>query len=456
MPDLLTHLVGYHGYVLLAVLLFIEVVGVPIPGETVLVTAAALAGRGALSFVGVLITAAASTILGGLAGYWLGLRGGPAVISRYGRLLRLDASRLERANAFFHAHGAKTVVLGRFVAFVRSYLGIFAGISRMRFARFASYNALGGVVWTGVFGGLGYAFGRNLPRLVRYLGRVSLLVAVLVALGVALVFLNRWFTRNRAAVVARLDAAWAAVSARPRIQRFSAEYPRVWNVVTVRFAQTEYLALHLLIGLVASFAVIGIFGSITENVVETSRLTRFDELVALRLHSTVSQSTLFTFRFLSAAGSATAMSVLLVAGAVVLLARRRTLDLLTWIAAFVGGAILDLALRAVVRRSELPFAADVVAGWRTGLASGHALGALVGFGMLAYLLVASTRRRSVQVAAVVAALAIVAAIAVSRLFLGVHYISDASAGIAAGMLWLTACISGVEIAKASSNDRMTA
>lgn len=454
MPDLLGNPAGYHGYVVLAVLLVVESLGVPIPGETVLVTAAALAGRGALSLTGVVITAAASTIAGGLAAYWLGLRGGPAVISRYGRVLHLDAARLERAHGFFRTHGAKTVVLGRFVAFVRSFLGLFAGISRMPFARFALYNALGGVLWTGVFSGLGFAFGRNLPRLVRYLGRVSLLLAVLVALGVGLVFLNRWFARNRAAIVARIDEAWAGLSAAPRLQRLRAEHPGVWNTLTGRFAQGEYLMLHLGIGLIASFAVIGIFGSITEDIVEGSPLTRFDSVVAQRLHAAVNPSALHAFRFLSATGSATAMSMLLVAGALLLLMRRKSLELIAWVSAFVGGALLDVALRAVVRRSQLPFAEVVVADWRTGLASGHELGALVGFGMLAYMVVCSTRNRGAQAAAIVAALILVSAIAVSRLFLGVHFVSDASAGIAAGMLWLTACISGLEIAKTQSASRL--
>ncbi|HEX7019547.1 MAG TPA: VTT domain-containing protein [Gemmatimonadaceae bacterium] len=454
MPDLLGNLAGYHGYVVLAVLLFIESVGVPIPGETVLVTAAALAGRGAMSLTGVVITGAASTIAGGLAAYWLGLRGGPAVISRYGRVLHIDGARLERAHGFFRAHGAKTVVLGRFVAFVRSFLGLFAGISRMPLARFAMYNAVGGVLWTAVFSGLGFAFGRNLPRLVRYLGRVSLLLAVLVALGVGLVFLNRWFARNRAVIVARIDDAWAGFSAAPRLQRLRAEHPRLWNTVAGRFAQGEYLMLHLGIGLLASFAVIGFFGAITEDIVEGSPLTRFDSVVAQRLHAAVTPSALHVFRFLSATGSATAMTTLLIVGAVVLLVRRKPLDFIAWVSAFVGGAMLDVALRAVVRRSQLPFADVVVADWRTGLASGHALGALIGFGMLAYLIVGSTRHRVAQAAAVVAALAVVSAIAVSRLFLGVQFVSDASAGIAAGMLWLTACVSGLEIAKQQSAGRL--
>jgi membrane protein DedA with SNARE-associated domain len=137
MSDFFTDLIDRFGYVIVAVLLFIEAIGVPIPGESAVVTAAAYAGGGKLSIVGIVISACIGTISGGMAAYWLGLRGGNAIIAHFGRVLRLDAARLEKAHAFFVKHGAKTVLLGRFVAFLRSYVGIFAGISQMPWPRFA-------------------------------------------------------------------------------------------------------------------------------------------------------------------------------------------------------------------------------------------------------------------------------------------------------------------------------
>src|SRR4029079_17584218 len=76
--------VAHYGYLLVAVFLLIEGAGVPVPGETALVTAAALAGRGTLSIIGVVIAGVVGTVAGGHAGYWIGLRGGTAVVHRYG------------------------------------------------------------------------------------------------------------------------------------------------------------------------------------------------------------------------------------------------------------------------------------------------------------------------------------------------------------------------------------
>lgn len=447
MLDVVSQWVAHYGYVLVALFLFIEGAGVPVPGETALVTAAALAGRGTLSIVGVVVAGLIGTILGGHAGYWIGVRGGSAFLSRHGRWVGLNEARLDKTNRFFAQHGAKTLLLGRFVAFVRSFVGIFSGVSRMPMGVFTLYNALGGAVWIATFSILGYVFGRNLPRLIHYIGRVSLLLATLIAIIAVVVFLWRWFGKNRATVVASLDERWERASTTPRMAQMQVQHPAAWQLRSGRYAQSGYLAMHLAIGFLVSLAVIGIFASITEGLVDSSPLTRFDVVVAARLRESAAPAALRTFEFLSGLGGRGAMTLLLFGGGIVYAVRRRGLELVGWCAAFIGGSLLDAALRFVVRRSELPFADIVLLDWGTGLASGHLLGVLVGFGMLAYLICSVVRHAALRTLIVVVAIALVSAIAVARLYLGQHYLSDASAGAAAGLLWLTTCVSGIEIAR---------
>ncbi len=446
MLDVVTQWVAQYGYLLVALCLFVEGAGVPVPGETALVTAAALAGRGTLSVVGVIIAGCVGTISGGQAGYWIGARGGSAFVRRHGRWIGLTPERLERTHRFFERHGAHTVALGRFVAFVRSFVGIFAGISGMPIGTFAAYNALGGSVWVVAVSLLGYAFGRNLPRLVHDIGRVSLLVAVLIAFVVCVVFVWRWFQRNRAAVAQSLDQGWNRLAGSARMAELRTRHPMVSRLVSGRFARTEYFALHLAIGFVASLAVIALFSTITEGLVDSSPLTRFDVTVADRLNHAIPLSALTVFQTLSSIGGRGAMTLLLIVGAVLFLLRGRGLDLAGWFSAFIGGALLDAALRFVVRRSELPFADIVLVNWGSGLASGHVLGVVVGYGMLAYLIGTFIHRASVRTLVVGCAAVLVAAIVAARLCLGQAYVSDASAGLAAGLLWLTTCVSGIEIA----------
>lgn len=147
-------------------------------------------------------------------------------------------------------------------------------------------------------------------------------------------------------------------------------------------------------------------------------------------------------------GSPTTMMILGMVVAVGLARRRRWLLLGGWLAAFIGGLVLDLALKGAVHRPRPPDADLFLRGTSWSFPSGHAMGALIGCGMLGYLLIvyAVTTRRA-RWAVVVAAALVVLAVGLSRLYLGVHYLSDVLAGYAAGTLWLAACISGLEVAR---------
>src|ERR671938_237659 len=109
----LAHLVTSSGYLALFLLVGLESLGVPLPGETALVTAAAFAALGHLSIYSVIAIASAAAILGDTCGYWIGRKGGLALVRRYGRALRVDEQKLDRVRAFFERHGAKTVFIGR-------------------------------------------------------------------------------------------------------------------------------------------------------------------------------------------------------------------------------------------------------------------------------------------------------------------------------------------------------
>jgi membrane protein DedA with SNARE-associated domain len=191
MHETINSLVGSYGYALLVVLVGLESFGIPLPGETALVTAGAFAAMGRLNIAGVIIAASAGAILGDNAGYWLGRKGGIALVHRYGRHVGLDDAKLERVHGFFERHGPKTVFIGRFIALLRSWAAALAGVGCMPYHTFTLYNALGGITWAALFGALGYLFGHNLPRLERYVGQASIVLVVLAAMVVLVTVLVR-------------------------------------------------------------------------------------------------------------------------------------------------------------------------------------------------------------------------------------------------------------------------
>ncbi len=188
----LTHLIERYGYFAVALLVTLEGFGLPLPGETAVVTAAAFAARGSLNIYGVVLSTVIGTVLGGSGGYWVGRIGGRGLLVRHGHLIRLDAERLARTEAYFKRHGAKTVFIARFIALLRIFGSLLAGVAHMPFAEFTVVNLGGGVLWAAVFSALGYLFGKHLSRLDNYLGRISIALSVLVVIGY---FVWRWRQR---------------------------------------------------------------------------------------------------------------------------------------------------------------------------------------------------------------------------------------------------------------------
>jgi membrane protein DedA with SNARE-associated domain len=172
--------IDQYGYIAVALLVAIESMGVPLPGETALITAAAFAATGELSATGVATAAIVGTAVGGTGGYWLGRWRGKALLARYGHWLWLTEARVQRAESYFRRHGMKTVFFGRYVVLLRIIGSVLAGVMHMPFGRFSIVNLAGGAMWAVTFTMLGYLFGENLPRLHRHLGEAAVVVTVAV------------------------------------------------------------------------------------------------------------------------------------------------------------------------------------------------------------------------------------------------------------------------------------
>ena len=194
----MTRLLLDYGLVLLFVLVAIESAGIPLPGETALITAAVLA-HDHYGIEWVIVVAAAGAIVGDNLGYWLGRIGGRKLLARFELTRRYAARALPPAERFFTRHGGKTVFFGRFVAFLRITSAWLAGISRMHWWQFFAWNALGGIVWATGTALLAYWAGKAAADAVEQYGLYA--VGVLVVLGaVALVGLRWWRKRVEASV----------------------------------------------------------------------------------------------------------------------------------------------------------------------------------------------------------------------------------------------------------------
>jgi membrane protein DedA with SNARE-associated domain len=179
-----THLVENYGLIILFLLIGMESAGIPLPGETALVTAGVLASRGHLDIVEVIAVAAGAAILGDNAGYWIGREGGLRLLDRWEFTRRMRDRLLPPAKAFFDRHGGKTIFIARFVAVLRVTAAWVAGLTRMPWWRFLVWNAAGGIAWAILVGLVAYYLGHAAADAIQKYGLIGGGVAAAVAIVV--------------------------------------------------------------------------------------------------------------------------------------------------------------------------------------------------------------------------------------------------------------------------------
>jgi len=156
----INHLVQSYGYYAVFALIALESTGIPLPGESALITAALYAGTTHhLNVVVLAVVAASAAVTGDNAGYWIGRTGGLRLAERYGRYVRLDRVKLNVGRYLFTRHGVKVVFFGRFVAVLRTFAAFFAGVGKMPWPAFLAANTAGGLVWAGFYTFGAYALG---------------------------------------------------------------------------------------------------------------------------------------------------------------------------------------------------------------------------------------------------------------------------------------------------------
>jgi membrane-associated protein len=167
----LVELIKAFGYLGLFAIVFAEtglLVGFFLPGDSLLFTAGILAAQGYLDLTLLLIVLAGAAVLGDSAGYTIGKKFGPKVFSRENSLL-FNKQHLERAQKFFDKHGPKTIIIARFVPIVRTFVPTLAGVGKMSYWKFITYNIVGGLLWVLSMTLLGFYLGKTVPNIEKYI-----------------------------------------------------------------------------------------------------------------------------------------------------------------------------------------------------------------------------------------------------------------------------------------------
>ncbi len=441
---MITHLgrlVSDYGYLIVALFIFFEGVAIPFPTDTTLVTAAAFAAHGRLSLALIFLVSTAAATGGTTVAFVLGRRGG-TFFEHHSK--KVNPAVLARTRSFFDRHGSTAVMVGRFIPVARMLISPMAGLSTMSLRRFTVFNLIGAAIWSAVFCGVGYFFGQHPPAVGHGLGRAALIVAMALAFLVTVAVAGGWLMEESDAAWRAEGTLWHRVLMTAPMRWLASHSPRARSFLFRRFTPGDYLGLNLTIGLGLSFAALVIFSAVMKALLTQEAIPEFDLFLAAALRETATSSRDAFWRGVAGMGLWRVMIVPGLGLAMALLVKRGWLPVIGLAAAIAGSVVLDLAVKHyfVHLHTGVPSGATEL-----GTPSGQALATIVGYGMLAYFVILLVPSHRVAVTTVAAALVLVAAICFARLYLGDRYFSDVVSGLAAGVVWLSACITGLEAAR---------
>jgi undecaprenyl-diphosphatase len=431
---------GPWTYLAVGLLAFLETgafIGLVAPGETTVIVGGLVAGQGQISLLLLIAIVWSCAVVGDVTSYALGRRLGRDFMVRHGGRVKITEERLVQVEEFFERRGGVTILIGRFIGLVRAIAPFIAGASRMPLRKFLPYDVLGAGLWATTFCVLGYVFWRSFDQLTAWVSRGLFAFGLFVAIVAAIVFVVRLGrspelrARTRTWIAEQLDkpllrpvapylrAGWRRVG-RPLAERSERPARFVWN----RFTPGE---LGLEITTLLAVAAVGAFTFVLlGDSPEEATQERFDEMAFDVGDALYSEPVKDVLVWVSALGALPVVALVVLGTALWAVSRRRYLDAAALVAALlISWLAVDVA-KAAYERPRPPGSHVDTDGM--SYPSGHAAYA-VAWVACAVALVRGGAGIATRFAVVVAALVLAAVIALTRVYLRAHYLSDVDGGL---------------------------
>lgn len=438
------HTLGYWVAFFAALLETALVAGLFVPGSTLLLLLGALAAGSYLDFGDLLWFAIAGAVLGDNFNFWLGERYGKKWTC--GGIWFLTPDHFEQAHRFFDRHGARSVFLGRFIPSVKEIAPFVAGTVGMRYRTFLLWNVLGAIGWGLQWVGGGYLFGQSLKIAQTWMSRAGMvLVAVLIAW--ALLWLFKRFVVHKGretwrVAVSLIRSVKEALGRNPYVRRWVHRHPESIRLLANRVDRTHFQGLPLTVLALAFTYVLALFAGIVEDVVTADPIVAIDHATAQLVATFRAPAAIPPFVWITDLGQAPVVGVLLVIACLLLWLMNRKYAIVGLLASSLGAAAFSALGKLAFERPRPTGAVLLEVSY--SFPSGHATSAVAFYGFLGYLLIRSAARWKVRVNLFFATAGLVLLIGLSRIILGVHYLSDVWAGYLIGALWLIVGISLTE------------
>jgi len=443
------HLLGYWVAFFAGLLETALVVGLLLPGSTLLLLLGALSASGHLDFGDLLWFAVAGAVLGDNFNYWLGRRYGAGWV-RDG-VWFLTPDHFEHARRFFDRHGAKSVFLARFIPSVKEIAPFVAGTVGMQRQTFMLWNVLGAIGWGLQWVGGGYLFGQSLNLAQAWMSRAGMALVVILLAWALLWLLQRFVMRQgRTALQVAVSLArsvQAALGRNPYVRRLARRHPGGVRFLADRVDRSHFRGLPLTVLVLAFAYVLALFAGIVEDVVTSDPIVALDHATAQLVAAFRAPEIISPFVWITNLGEPPVVGALLVFACLLVWLANRKYAITGLLVSSLGASLFSALGKLAFQRPRPVEAVFLESSY--SFPSGHATMAVAFYGFLGYLLIRSATPWQVRIRLFFATVGFVLLIGLSRLVLGVHYLSDVWGGYLIGTLWLIVGISLTEWLNAS-------
>ncbi len=429
---------GLWGYWLVLLASFLESIvlaGEIVPGAVVVVFAGFLSAQGYLDIGDLIWFATIGAVLGDGLSFYLGIRG---IHFFHSENKFFKTIYLERGERFFHKHGSKSVFLGRFVGPLRPIIPFVAGLSKMDRKKFLFWNIMSAFLWSTFHLLLGFFFGSAIDALETWTTRVSYMIGIFILFFLLLYAIKTLVAKQGKHIAEFTRSIFLsireAIILNPDVQKLLKRHPRFFAFLDKRLDRTSFSGLPMTLISIGFVYVLFLFLGTVQHVIITKRIVAVDFRIEHLLVYFRSPGLTRVFLWITLLGKWQIVVVTSIAVSIILwLRKKRDYIIYLWLALGFDGLFSYLGKLAVHRpRPENPVYLEN----SYSFPSGHAMVSVIFYGFLGYVLIRNLKSWKYKVNIFFVCLIIAMAIGFSRLYLGVHYLSDVWGGYLLGLLIL--------------------
>ncbi len=433
----ITHL-GIFGYWIAAAATLLEtilIIGLFVPGSTIVLIFGALSAAGYYDFWYLMVFTVTSAMLGDYINYRLG--------KKYGRSWFIEEkwflkkSYLQKGKRFFDTYGAKSLSFGRLIPSLKETFPFIAGSMDTKLSKFLFWDTLGAIAWGFEFLTAGYLFGSSINLARAWLGRISVFAAVIFFIFAALYAVKFFFARYGLNILQFQKSIWQSIRTNPDVLKFTDKYPRFFAFLSSRLTVKRFSGLTLTILSIAFIYILFLLTDTTLEVLGKGTLFKFDIMLASLVAYFRDAGMIKIVLFITMFGNSKIIILLSIMVIILFLVYKKNY-ILPFLISITGSAATTWSIKYLLHRPRPYEAYYHAVGF--SFPSGHATIAAAFYGFLTYIFVIEMKNLKSKLNAVIIGLSVILLIGASRIYLDVHYFSDVWAGYLIGACWLVIAV----------------